>query len=450
MASVVAKQRRYSAATVITYLIFLALSFILLLCHLSSIWKSNLASSTKSQDQDPHWGHETSPQPSPAAEISCDRSHYHFDICKINGPTIMDPTTSTFFVNGPAESRPITEKIRPYPRKWENSTMSRIKEVSLVSGPISPQCHVSHNAPALVFSAGGYTGNFFHEFNDGIIPLFITVNSLFSSAGQDLVLVIEKSRDWWITKYADLFRSFTKYPIVNLNNETSNHCFTSVTVGLISHGFMTIDPKLLPNSLSLFHFRAFLDQVYELKIQNHNSNSKFLTDKPTLILISRIDGIGRVILNQDQVKSMAEEAGFNVVVFEPTVSSHLKEAYALINQSQVMVGVHGAGLTHFLFLRPGSVFIQVVPIGVDWAAEVCFGKPAREMGLEYMEYKIRVEESSLKGKYGKDDKVLKDPSALQLEWSSKFKDIYLKEQNVKVDLVRFKGYLDKAYIMAKR
>ncbi|GMH01774.1 hypothetical protein Nepgr_003613 [Nepenthes gracilis] len=101
------------------------------------------------------------------------------------------------------------EQIRPYPRKWENVTMTMIKQITLISSPSGPPCDVNRNAPGLVFSAGEYTINFFHDFNDGFILLFISVNSLFPSAYGDLVLVIEKSRDWWLTKYADLLRTFT-------------------------------------------------------------------------------------------------------------------------------------------------------------------------------------------------------------------------------------------------
>lgn len=51
-----------------------------------------------------------------------------------------------------------------------------------------------------------------------------------------------------------------------------------------------------------------------------------------------------------------------------------------------MFGVHGAALTHFLFLRPGSVLVQVVPVGLGWVAETCFETPAKAMKLEYIDY----------------------------------------------------------------
>ena len=71
------------------------------------------------------------PQSIQAKEINCDRTHYFYDICSINGPTVLDPTTSTFFLMDPIIStpqKPMVEKLRPYPRKWESFIMHRIKK----------------------------------------------------------------------------------------------------------------------------------------------------------------------------------------------------------------------------------------------------------------------------------------------------------------------------------
>ncbi|XP_056688509.1 xylan glycosyltransferase MUCI21-like [Spinacia oleracea] len=380
------------------------------------------------------------------SQISCDLSHYHYDLCSINSPTVLDPITSTFYVIGPKSPRNFIHKIRPYPRKWENLTMLKVKEITLISGPRSPKCDIIHNTTALVFSAGGYTGNFFHDFNDGFLPLFITIRSM-SLSNQDVVLVIEKSRDWWVSKYSDLLGAFSNYPILNLDNENITHCFTSATLGLISHGFMTIKPKLMPKPTTLLDFHFFLNKAYSKAQQ---SNSLREVDRPKLVLFSRSGGVGRVILNEVEIKNMAENIGFNVIIFEPNHRTSMSEAHGLINDSHVAVGVHGAALTHFLFLRPGSIFIQVIPIGVDEVAEMCFGGPAKEMGLTYLEYKIRIEESSLIKKYNKLDPILVDPLASNKNWWALLGRVYLKEQNVELDLIRFRKYLNYAYKKAKR
>uniref|UniRef100_A0A0A9D0F8 Uncharacterized protein n=1 Tax=Arundo donax TaxID=35708 RepID=A0A0A9D0F8_ARUDO len=119
--------------------------------------------------------------------------------------------------------------------------------------------------------------------------------------------------------------------------------------------------------------------------------------------------------------------------------------YRDLNASDVMVGVHGAAMTHFLFMRPGSVFIQVVPLGTGWAAETYYGEPARRLGLRYMPYKILPSESSLYGQYAKDDPVLTDPDTVNAKGWQVTKKVYLDGQNVRLDMARFRLQLREAY-----
>ncbi|XP_043705065.1 xylan glycosyltransferase MUCI21-like [Telopea speciosissima] len=385
--------------------------------------------------------------------IICDHSNYRYDLCSLNRQTVLEPTTNTLFVSGSdnqnPKNQPTQEKIRPYPRKWEKSVMTRITELTVTSASAStpaPACKFRHSAPALIFSAGGYTGNFFHDFNDGFIPLFVTSRSI--SSNQDIVLVVSHCDDWWINKYAELLQQFSRHPIVNLDRATDTHCFPSATVGLISQGFMTIEPSLLPHSETFLDFRAVIGDAYrDIPVYFRRPS---IGRRPRLVLAARNGGVGRVILNQAEVVQVAEAVGFEVILFEPNLYSSLSQAYGLINGSHAMLGVHGAALTHSLFLRPGSVLIQVVPIGIDWLAETCFGKSSRDMGLEYVEYKIEQEESSLIERYGKDHLVLTDPKAVVKEDWFNIKKIYLQGQDVKLDLVRIQSYLQKAYEKAKR
>ncbi|PHT67716.1 hypothetical protein T459_27203 [Capsicum annuum] len=439
--------------------------------------------------------------------INCNRSHHFYDICSINGPTIFDPIESTFYTTN-NETNIIVEKIKPYPRKWENFTMGHIREFTLTTSPIGPPCLIHHEAQALVFSLGGYTGNFFHDINDGFIPLFITVNSLFPN--QDFILVISKLEDWWVHKYKDLLQSFSKYPIIDIDKEINvTHCFPRATLGLMSHGFMTIDPKLTPSSKTLISFHHFLATIYgtgqyQPQFQSQHDQSQLQSQhgqfqpqhdqsqlqsqhdqfqhqvqpqsqhdqlqsqsqlhpqsqplfehqpqlRPRLILTSRHDSIGRLILNQDEVRSVAEQIGFEVILFKLRKNTSLHESFGLIHSSHAMIGVHGAALTHALFLRPNSIFIQIIPIGAEGVSDLCFGKLARGMNLVYEEYKIGVEESSLMEKFGKENNlVLKNPKALQGKvWSQEIMDIYLREQNINLNLNRFRIYLEKAYQKAK-
>ncbi|CAK8536643.1 unnamed protein product [Lathyrus sativus] len=366
----------------------------------------------------------------------------------MNGPTLLDQTSLTLFtLNLNTRTQPhIHEKIHPYPLKNSKDAMSSISEFTLTSYPqkYPSQCGVTHHRRALIFSGSGYTGNFYHDMNEIFIPLFITINSL--SPDEDVIPVIIDSKAWWLKKYDDLLSVFSpQYMIIETNNLTTTHCFPSAIVGLIKHGQLIIDPKLLPYPKTLFDFHAFLKSAY---IKNdislmYSDN----TDRPLLTLVSR-KGNSRAILNQQEVIKLAEDIGFNVHALETTRDSSVADTYRLIHSSHVMLGVHGAGLTNLLFLRQGSVLVQIVPIGLEWASETYYNKPTRILGLEYVEYKVEANESSLSWKYGADSLVIKDPETFRDgKWANQL--VYLKKQNVIIDLVRFKKCLTEVYKKAK-
>ncbi|KAK7274892.1 hypothetical protein RIF29_15993 [Crotalaria pallida] len=379
--------------------------------------------------------------------ITCDRTHEIFDICTVNSTTLLDQASLTLFTLDPHTwTHQTQEKIYPYPLKNDKTAISYVREVTITSTPPKSTCGVTHHSPALVFSAGGFSGNFYHDMNEIFIPLFITTNSLFYQQ-QDVILVITDVRIGWLQKYAELLSALSdRHSIINTNNLTTSHCFSSAVIGLLKHGEMIIDPTLLPYPKTLFDFHAFLKKVYiKDDTQALNPNVKH---RPHLTLVSRSGNVSRVILNQEEMIKAAEEIGFNVHVLEPSMNTSMINAYNLIHTSHAMLGVHGAGLTHLLFLRPGSVFVQVVPIGTNWASTTYYGNPAKKLGSEYIEYKIDANESSLAESYGADSLVIKDPLAFHEEiWAKK--QLYLKKQNVKLDMVRFRKCLTKAYKKAK-
>lgn len=165
--------------------------------------------------------------------------------------------------------------------------------------------------------------------------------------------------------------------------------------------------------------------------------------KPKLVILSRNGS--RAITNENLLVKMAEEIGFRVEVMRPEPTTELARIYRALNSSEVMIGVHGAAMTHFLFMKPGSVFIQVIPLGTEWAADAYYGKPARKLGLKYIGYQILPRESSLYDKYDKNDPVLRDPRSVSDKGWQYTKSTYLDNQNVRLNLGRFQRRLLRAY-----
>ncbi|KAL3585301.1 hypothetical protein D5086_012168 [Populus alba] len=332
-----------------------------------------------------------------------------------------------------------------------------------VAANVNAKASLCSSISNVFFSTGGYTGNVYHEFNDGLLPLYITSQHF----KKKVVFVILEYHDWWIMKYGDILSHLTDYPAIDFSGDKRTHCFPEAIVGLRIHDELTVDPSLMQGNKSVVDFRNVLDRAYLPRVQSllkeeerlaqeklkqkvHSSSSEIRKEvqdatlkRPKLVILSRNGS--RAITNENLLVKMAEEIGFRVEVVRPERTTELARIYGALNSSEVMIGVHGAAMTHFLFMRPGSVFIQVIPLGTEWAADAYYGEPARKLGLKYVGYQILPRESSLYDKYDRNDPVLRDPESVSEKGWQYTKSIYLDNQNVRLNLGRFHKRLLRAY-----
>ncbi|MCO5593334.1 hypothetical protein L7F22_047345, partial [Adiantum nelumboides] len=93
-------------------------------------------------------------------------------------------------------------------------------------------------------------------------------------------------------------------------------------------------------------------------------------------------------------------------VLASTPTTEMVEIYAALSQCDAMLGVHGAAMTHVVFMRTGATFIQVVPLGTKWAAATYYDDPVCKLGLKYVEYKSTCDPS-----LGEDDMEIMNEEA---------------------------------------
>lgn len=408
--------------------------------------------------------------------LCCDRSHYRSDVCYLRGDARTDPSTSSILLyDAPRGAAP--EKVRPYTRKFEESIMRTIDEVTILPvasddsanattssdrNSLRRRCDVRHppGVAAVVFSTGGYTGNVYHEFSDGLIPLFVT-SQRFQG---EVVFVVLEYHYWWLGRYGAILERLTNYKIVDFRYDRRVHCFDEMIVGLRIHGELVVDPKLMPNGKGLQDFQALLHQGYSGGKPTSSSSSApaalplglpsrpcdhaaAKAAKPKMLIFIRKQN--RVILNLPHVVTACRRAGFAPHVMNLRRQTPLPIIHAALASADAMVAVHGAAVTHFLFMRPGTVLLQIVPVGLDWAAESFYGKPAQELGLKYMEYKVAPEESSLAAEYGVNSTVVRDPSVISSQGWWEMKKVYMDRQNVTVGVKRFGELLRTARLHLK-
>ncbi|GFP82076.1 egf domain-specific o-linked n-acetylglucosamine transferase [Phtheirospermum japonicum] len=330
--------------------------------------------------------------------------------------------------------------VKPYALQKDTYLLQYITPVKILNTKVSneqPVCQYHHTIPAVIFSSG-ISGNLFHEFNDIIIPLFITTKHLESR----VLLILEDHSPSFKTKYIDIFSRLSSYEVMNPTSNASVHCFPGLILGLKYHNNLALNISDIPGGHSMGEFRMFLRETYHLKF-THVSQIR----KPTLLLITRDKT--RKFMNQDEMVTMMKDLGFRVIVAGTEEASNLKIFAGTVNSCGVLVGAHGAGLTNELFLPAGAVMVQVELLGQRWASDNYYGNPARAMELHYLRYKIDPEESSLVELYGRNHSVITNPESVYANGYRAGRAVYLDNQDVRIDIVKFRKIIVQALQLVK-
>jgi hypothetical protein len=419
---------------------------------------------------------ETVPEP----RVRCDFADPRSDVCELEGAIRVRGSTSEVFVLAPARAdgggglaanvtglAPGTTSwtVQPYTRKGEARVMRGIATltVRVVPAGAAPPCTVRHDVPAVVYSNGGYCGNYYHDFNDNIIPLFVTARHL----GGEVQLLVAQKQAWWFGKYREIVDGLTNYEAVDLGADAEGEvrCFRAATLGLRSHKDLSIDPRRAPRNLSMVDFKRFLMWRYALPREHAIRTDEEeagpgpgrARTRPRLLVVARRSR--RRFVNLPEIVALAEEVGFDVTasdLMSGTASksksgagdeghSRMADASKLVNSFDAMVAVHGSGLTNLVFLPMNAVVVQVVPLGrMEGLAMDEYGVPPRDMNMRYLQYNITAEESTLSEVYPRAHPVLMDPMPIHEQSWTLVKDVYLGKQDVRLDVRRFRPVLLKA------
>ncbi|XP_074571537.1 alpha-1,3-arabinosyltransferase XAT3-like isoform X2 [Curcuma longa] len=377
------------------------------------------------------------------AVISCDFSQRRTDTCVLQGDVRIQPSSSSVVLAmSPRDGLPenTTYSLRPYARKWETPVMELIRplSISVSAAHAARECGVRHAVPVVVFSTGGFAGrNFFHDFSDVLIPLFITS---FHYRGR-VRFLITNFNERWVNKYAVILNHMSRYEVVNLDGDERVHCSGEAHVGLMSHGELVIDPTKTPGNYSMADFRELLRLSLSLKRRSIGERKNY--SKPRLLLMLRKGS--RELTNKREVVALTRRLGFKVVAMGPEQTKNLSRFAGVVNSCDVMVGVHGAELTNMIFLPANATLVQIIPWGAlrhDCNHE--YGESAAAMGVKYLEYEARKEESSLVKQYPREHPVFRDPESVHRQGWDTLWAVLLDKQSITLDVRRFRRVLQEA------
>ncbi|KAJ6795617.1 Uncharacterized protein M6B38_225620 [Iris pallida] len=392
---------------------------------------------------------QTTPAIVAKSELICDRSEPRSDTCSMSGDVRVLGRSSTILLSSLSSANSTTLKIRPYARKWEAPVMATIKELSLKPASEhstrTPGCSVNHSVPAVVFSTGGFLGNAFHDFSDVLVPLFATSRQY---RGEVQFLAADFNPKW-VYRYRHILKQLSRYRVVDMDADDEVRCFPEAHIGLRSHRVLGMDPSKTPNGYSMLDFKRMLRASYSLNRASATKIGRRSKKKPRLLVILRNGS--RSLINAKEVIRTARDIGYKVVTTAPEDTEDLARFAQVVNSCDAMMGVHGAGLANMVFLPTNASVIQIIPWGgLRWACRHDFGEPAPDMGLNYVEYEIREEESSLIEEYPRDHAVFTDPESIQKQGWNVLWYIFLHKQKVKLDVGRFREVLLQVYQSLKQ
>ncbi|TVU22202.1 hypothetical protein EJB05_31884, partial [Eragrostis curvula] len=378
------------------------------------------------------------------SKVVCNTEGRFSESCEADGDVRVHGTTlSVSIVPTTTLSSERREwRIRTHARK----SVDNIKKatVTQLPDPIeAPPCTVTYTMPAILFAIGGHSGrNFWHDFADVLVPLFVASRRY---DGEVQFLVSNIVRPKWLDKYKTLLRRLSKYEFVDADGDAHVRCFPHVDVGLRIDKEFSVVPELVPGGrrLAMTDFTAFLRETYALPRHAAASLAREPDRKPRLLLIHR--GHYRRLVNEQEVAGAAATAGFDAVVMELRGDTPVGDQARVVNSFDVLMGLHGAGLTNAVFLPPGGVLIQVVPYGkMEFIARAEFSEPAADMGLKYLDYSVAAEESTLLKMLGPEHPVIRDPDSVHRSGWAMIDEFYLRKQDVRINVTRFAPTLAQA------
>lgn len=357
------------------------------------------------------------------SELECDYSSPLTDVCTLWGDVRIDVTTGeiVLFSRDP-QTEPGEMGFRPHPRKWDKGLMeSQVSElpVRVVAhdDPSAPlmNCTRNNTAPGVVFSAGGYSGGPFHDFNEVFLPLFETTRVYNRNV---IMLMSDLKGEWWWRDNPPK-RSFvgamTEHAIrlIGLENDTYSRpqgveCFTNLTLGLY-HSLCMYDENggfqsRAASGTILQEFGPYMRKG--LHLPEVTSSRVFV---PTVGIVQR--NTTRQFLNYGELIRVAQRENFTVVPIMFEALNHTEMAQQMASLD-VLVAVHGAGLSNICLMRPGGAVLQVMPYGEGGSRDVTgmeYKNFAQEMEIDYYEWRVPVQDSTILEQYNHTDLAVTSP-----------------------------------------
>lgn len=277
------------------------------------------------------------------------------DICIENNDknlTFLSPykitTDSPFLVLG---GRP-----PPYDKKRDRIYSINV-EVS--NSKTLPEKKTIHNETTIYVSTYYNMQMLFHSLFDFSLPLFYTFIQI-PNLKYDLKRVaIPNDADFPMNK------KFVQAFVESFGRIKRNHCYKDIIVGMEKvKDSETGKLYKFPYNFT-YQYHQYVLKKFEI-IKNENEITKLIPKKP-IILFSGRKTNKRSLTNYDEIyekmtQKFSEKFQIEKIFYEEhDMATQIEKTY----KSSIMIGIHGSGLSHVCWMRPGTVMVEIFPYRFD-------------------------------------------------------------------------------------
>ncbi|XP_042308824.1 EGF domain-specific O-linked N-acetylglucosamine transferase [Sceloporus undulatus] len=222
--------------------------------------------------------------------------------------------------------------------------------------------------------------NMYHHFCD-FVNLYITQHIINSFSTDVNIVMWDTSAYGYGDLFSETWKAFTDYEIIHLKSYDSKRvCFKEAVFTLLPrmrYGLFYNTP-LISGCHGTGLFRAFSQHV----LHRLNVTQEGPKDGKIRVTILARSTEYRKILNQNELASALKTLSlFDVQIVNYKYKEvEFKEQLKLTHNSDIFIGMHGAGLTHLLFLPDWAVIFELY----NCEDERCYLDLARLRGVHYI------------------------------------------------------------------
>ncbi|EEB11866.1 glycosyltransferase, putative [Pediculus humanus corporis] len=225
------------------------------------------------------------------------------------------------------------------------------------------------------------TVNMYHHFCD----FFNLYASLHVNMSHPLTFSTDINIIIWETfpyhsNFDEMWRVFSNNPILTLRNFIGKTvCFKNVVFPLLPRMIFGLyyNTPLISGCKKSGLFKAFSEFVlHRLKIKEHERENSQIK----ITLLSRETSFRNILNEKDLINSLSQNKSYNVKKTVFNKNMRFSSQLEIIRNTDILIGMHGAGLTHLLFLPDWAGVFELY----NCEDENCYMDLARLRGVEYI------------------------------------------------------------------